>query len=204
MKKAFKIITYCLLVSVGLAIALCFLIIPERTKSAFDVVFEWLNRPLGVACGVTITVGLVFYVIAKLVYDRHKASVKQDYQNAREYAEAQKEKAKGYYEQALKTEEEVKLLLGGYREELEGLKDCVVKVCSTSPNVKIKALGNDIYNSYNEKKQETLEQFKKCETDFTGYVHEKANVVYLENQVKELSEKVERLVEQYGKETTND
>lgn len=204
MKKAFKIITYCLLVSIIVSIGLCYIIIPERTKSAFDVVVEYLNKPLGVACGVTITVGLVFFVIVKLVYDRHKDSVRKDYENARSYAEQQKDKANGYYEKALKVNEETKALLGGYRGELESLKDLLVKVCNTSPNAKIKALGHDIQNTYEYKKQETLAQVEKCETDIGNFVKEKTNISALEQQVKDLKEKLERLVEQYGKETTND
>ena len=75
MKKALKISTYCLLVSGIIAIGLCYIIIPERTKSAFDIVVEYLNRPLGVAFGTTITLGLVIGVVLKLVWDRHKSSI---------------------------------------------------------------------------------------------------------------------------------
>ena len=77
MKKALKISTYCLLVSIIVAIGLCYIIIPERTKWAFDIVVDYLNKPLGVAFGTTITLGLVIGVVLKLVWDRHKDSIKQ-------------------------------------------------------------------------------------------------------------------------------
>ena len=78
MKKALKISTYILIVCGIVALGLCYIIIPDRTKSAIDIVVEYLNKPLGIAFGSTITLGLVLGIVLKLLWNAHRDSVKKD------------------------------------------------------------------------------------------------------------------------------
>ena len=205
MKKTLKISSYLLIIACAISLALCFIIIPERTRYDMDIVVEWLNKPLFIICGTTITLGLVITIIVKLVYDRHKEKLVSQYEKTIAIVKEKEDKAKEYYDKALKVNEETKVFLGGYREELEMFKDLLVKVCSTSPNAKIKALGYDIQNTYEYKKKETIAQVEKCETDIGNFVKEKTDIGALEQQVKDLSAKLESLVEKYEREeTTND
>ena len=93
MKKFAKIFTFVTIACCGLAYALCEIIIPEQTNLFTEKLVEYINKPLGIVCGTTITLGLVGGIIIKLVYDRYKNGIKTDFAKIREYAEAQKEQA---------------------------------------------------------------------------------------------------------------
>ena len=90
MKKALKISAYSLIVCGIVALAICYIVIPERTKEAMDIVIGYVNRPLGIVCGTTITVGLVAYVIFKLVMSAHRKTLEEKYNSA--VLECEKEK----------------------------------------------------------------------------------------------------------------
>ena len=46
MKKFLKIFTYFLVLAGGIALAICYMVIPQETKYAMDVVVEYINKPL--------------------------------------------------------------------------------------------------------------------------------------------------------------
>ena len=193
MKKALKISTYCLLVSGIIAIGLCYIIIPERTKSAFDIVVEYLNRPLGVAFGTTITLGLVIGVVLKLVWDRHKDSIKQDISDYKQFIAQEKDKLEKSKLELESKENDIKALLSNYSTRIDNLTELIVKVCETSPNAKIKAIGVEIKTSQNEikhdleQKQELIEKYS--DKELTEIFNKLAD---LEKVVKTYGERKER------------
>ena len=196
MKKALKISTYCLLVSIIVAIGLCYIIIPERTKWAFDIVVDYLNKPLGVSFGTTITLGLVIGVVLKLVWDRHKDSIKQDISGFTQYVESEKAKLELAKKELESKESDIKALLSNYSQRIDNLTELIVKVCETSPNAKIKAIGVEIKTTQNEIKHDLEQKQDLIEK-------------YSDKELTEIFDKLadlEKVVKTYGerKETTND
>ena len=196
MKKALKISTYILIVCGIVAIGLCYIIIPDRTKSAVDIVVEYLNKPLGIAFGSTITLGLVLGVVLKLLWNAHKDSIKKDITDYKAIIEQEKSKLALDKKQLEIKESEIKTILGTYSTNIDKLTDLVVKVCETSPNAKIKAIGEEVKGVKVELSQE-LEQKKEIA------------MKYSDDQIKTLLDKVneiEKVVKTYEQreETTND
>ena len=196
MKKALKISTYCLVVSGIIALALCYLIIPERTKCAIDIVVEYLNKPLGIAFGSTITLGLVLGVVLKLLWNAHKDSVKKDIADYKSLIEQEKSKLVNAKQELQVKESEIKTILDTYSTHIDKLTDLLAKVCETSPNAKIKAIGQEVKGVDKELKHE-LEQKKEIVAK------------YSDDQIKSLLDKInelEKVVKTYEQreETTND
>ena len=196
MKKALKISTYILIVCGIVALGLCYIIIPDRTKSAVDIVVEYLNKPLGIAFGSTITLGLVLGIVLKLLWNAHKDSINKDITDYKAIIEQEKNKlALAKHELEIK-ESEIKTILGNYDTHIDKLTDLVVKVCETSPNAKIKAIAEEVKCVKVELAQE-LEQKKEIA------------IKYSDDQIKTLLDKVnklEKVVKTYEQreETTND
>ena len=204
MKKFVKWFLFWLVVLGGIALAICYIVIPEQTKSAADIVVGYLNTPLGIASGTTITLGLVVGVILKLVYDRYKDNVRKDFTEAKFYAETQKEQAKGYYDLAIQERVQIRDILISYDKRIDDLLDKVCKVCETSPNAKVKALANTIRENGSSLKEELKDTLVEQDNLLASSIGEKSKVEKLEEQIDKLTKALERLEEKYGKETTND
>lgn len=204
MKKFIKWFLFWLVVLGGIALAICYIVIPEQTKSAADIVIGYLNTPLGIAGGTTITLGLVVGVILKLVYDRYRDSVRKDFTEAKFYAETQKEQAKGYYDLAIQEREQIRDILISYDKRIDDLLDKVCQVCETSPNAKVKALANTIREDGSSLKEELKDTLVEQDNLLASSIGEKSRVEKLEEQLNKLTNALERLEEKYGKETTND
>lgn len=204
MKKVVKWTLFGLVLCGIVALSLCYIIIPERTKAAIDVVINYVNTPLGIACGTTITIGTVIGVIIRLVYDRYKDSVRSDFAKAKKFVEEQKNEAKEYYDQLLKYKQEALDILEAYTSEINFLKDELVEVCNTSPNSKIKALGEKINNGINNIQETLKDNLEKVENDFASAIEEHDTVKELEDKVNYLNEMLERLVANNETEETID
>lgn len=202
MKKFVKWFLFSLFVCGSLALAICYLTIPERTKSAVDVVIGYLNTPIGIAGGTTITIGLVAGVILKVVYDRYKDSVRNDFAKAKEYAEAQKEQAKGYYELAIQEREQIRDILTSYDKRIDSLLDKVCKVCETVPNAKVQALALTIKEDGTKLKEELKESLEEQDNLLADSIGAKTRIEKLEEQIDRLTKELERLDEQHGREET--
>ena len=203
MKKALKISSYLLIIACAISLALCFIIIPERTKYAMDIVVEWLNKPLGIVCGTTITLGLVITIIVKLVYDRHKEKLASQYEKTIAIVKEKEDKAKEYYELGKQKEQQALQMLESYSTRIDELENELVKVCETMPNAKIKALGEEIKSKGVELKQELVETLKN--NDFVSSTKERISTETLLDKFNELADKVNALESKYEREeTTND
>ena len=205
MKKFIKWFLFSLFVCGSLALAICYLTIPDRTKSAVDVVIGYLNTPIGIAGGTTITIGLVAGIILKVVYDRYKDSVRNDFKQAKDYAEAQKEQAKGYYELAVQEREQIRDILTSYDKRIDNLLDKVCEVCETVPNAKVKALAITIKEDGIKLKEELKESLEEQDNLLADSIGAKSRIEKLEQQIDRLTKEIERLTKEYGREeTTND
>ena len=205
MKKFIKWFIFWLLVLGGMALAICYVAIPQETKSAMDIVIGYLNTPLGIAGGTTITIGLVVGVIIKVVYDRYRDNIHEDLIKAQEFASSEKEKAEQYKETLVEYKEQVTEMLNGYSQRIDYLTSQIIEVCETSPNAKVKALGEKIKNGSSELKTEIKDNLEKLNNDFVSAMNEKVKLEELENKINSLTEQLERLVNDNGREeTTND
>lgn len=157
MKKLFTFLSVLALI-LGLCFGICYIAIPNETKLAVDTLVGYLNTPLGIAGGTTITVGLVVGVILKSVYDRYKSATKEDLEHYKARVEELVESAKNYEqlaeEQYAKIEELVKSVESNEKVDYDYLINVLKKLCETSPNKKIKALGKGI-EDYGERKETT-------------------------------------------------
>jgi len=199
--KVFCAIT--LILGVG-AYFTCLGVMPERTKAFNDIVIDYLNRPLGIAFGVTITLGgLIYFFIGYTSVGKKALNyLKGIVFDTKAKVEAETKKAQEYYELAKKEKEEIKVVLSGVYAKVDNLTDLLVKVCKTSPNAKINALGDDIYNLKDNYKQEINTELAKIDSNVEQYIEEKIDVKELANELNELKRKLE---ENYGEqETTND
>lgn len=167
-----------------------------------DVVIEYLNKPLGIVCGTTITVGLVAFVIFRLVMSAHRKSLEEKYNSAVLSCEKEKEQAKAYYESALKEKEQVQEMLSAYDDRLNAQQNQILLVCQTIPNKKVNELANKYAEQSETQKQEIKEKLEKVNNDFVGAMEEKTTLKDVIAQFEELR----KLVKEYGerKETTHD
>ena len=205
MKKFVKWFVFWTLVLGGLSIAICYIVIPRRTKEAFDIVVGYLNTPIFIAGGTTITIGLVAFVILKFVFGKYKVDFKQELENAKKFVEEQKTKALEYKDNALKEKEEMKQMLSSYDTRIDKITDFLVTICETSPNAKIKALAPKIKDDCLELKQEIKDNLNRLDNEFEVVMEEKVSIKELESKVDELTEKLEKVVNLYGtKEEPND
>ena len=199
--KVFCAIT--LILGVG-AYFTCLGVMPERTKVFTDIVIDYLNRPLGIAFGVTITLGgLIYFFIGYTSVGKKALNyLKGIVFDTKAKVETETKKAQEYYELAKKEKEEIKVVLSGVYTKVDNLTDLLVKVCETSPNAKIQALGNDIASCKNDYKENVNVELAKIDSNVEQYIEEKIDVKALADELNELKRKLE---ENYGEqETTND
>ena len=105
MKKFVKWFTFWLIVCGGIALAICYMVIPNETKSAIDIVVGYLNTPLGIAGGTTITLGMVAYFVISHIFKLNRDKVKEQYDNCVQELEQKKKEIKELlveYEKELK------------------------------------------------------------------------------------------------------
>ena len=153
MKKFIKWFVFWTLVLGGVALAICYVAIPERTKSAMDIVVDYMNKPLFIGGGVVITVGMVFFVLIKayshyvinsnkIELENYKSKVEELVKQAKDYESI----AKGHYDKLIEKENELFDKIEKVENEVENE---VVEVCETIPNAKVKKLGQTIKEKHN-------------------------------------------------------
>ena len=144
MRKFIKWFLFSVFVLGSIALAICYMVIPNETKSAMDVVVGYLNTPLGIVGGTTITIGMVAGIIAKVVYDRYKSSIKQDLEDYKNKVEEITNQAKDYESIANEHYNQINALCEQEKEKNEYLLKQLENICKTIPNVKINAIGEEI------------------------------------------------------------
>lgn len=145
MKKFVKWFVFWTLVLGGLSIAICYMVIPQRTKEAFDILVGYLNTPIFIASGTVVTLGMVFGIIVKLVYDRHREKTISEIKDIQGEIKKQSE----HYEKVIS---DYKNEIAKYCEqlekkekELEKLEQYVVETLKVIPNKKVQERLEKLY-----------------------------------------------------------
>lgn len=198
MKKLFAIISFTLLLCLSVSIGLCFCIIPEQTKLAMDVVVEWVNKPLPII-GVSILTlgGVVLVVLNRTTLGRKLLTqLKEEIGVFKRENEKLKQEIIEKEKELITHKQEQIAFLSNYSQRIDKLTENIVKVCETSPNAKIKALGEEIKGIDTKLKEE----LDKKVIEMSEYTEE--GYKSLETQIAELTERLNS----YGKEEerTND
>ena len=149
MKKFIKWFALLTLVLGGVALAICYVAIPERTKSAVDIVVDYMNKPLFIGGGVVVTVGMVFFVLIKAYSHYVINNNKTELEHYKTKVEELTKQAKDYESIAKKHYDELYEYCEALLDKLEEVENEVVKVCDTIPNAKVKKLGQTIKEKHN-------------------------------------------------------
>lgn len=161
MKKALKII--CLsLVGVALVVAIIgYIFWKEQTIQVFDLIVDYINRPLPI-------VGVSSIIVAAFLY---KCFVSTKY-GKKALNELLNEKDKAFEELEQKKEllnkkeEEIKALVNAHQSEIDYIKNYLVEFCKLSNNVKVKELGEKLESGYELKTQDIIANLDKYKDDF--------------------------------------
>lgn len=199
MKKVIKIIALSFIIALLIALGICYFTMPERTKEAAEVVIKFLNTPVGIIGGTTITVGIVIGLIIKLVYDRYRNNVRNEINELKKEIYQKDREAHENYVNAEKTREEILSILSEYSQHLDYSTENLIKVCETIPNAKIKAIGKEINEHKFDYQQKVKENLFNIEEQFYAKEQENQSIESLSNQLSELQSHIERLEQKYGK-----
>lgn len=151
MKKFIKWFLFSLVLCGGLALAICYMVIPNETKSAADIVIGYLNTPIGIAGGTTITIGAVLYVLFKVIYDRYRDRIIKEIELVKSNLAKEKEKdeevineLKGLLEEKAKKIAELEI-------NLETLKENSKELLALIPNKKVQERLEELYGTREER-----------------------------------------------------
>ena len=151
MKKFVKWFLFSLVVCGGLALAICYMVIPNETKSAMDIVVGYINTPIGIAGGSTITIGLVLYVLFKVIYDRYRDRVISEIDLVKTTIKKEKEEdelvIKQLKEELKIREEQIALL----QELIEKTNGSLVEITKLIPNKKVQEKVEELYGREKER-----------------------------------------------------
>ena len=209
MKKFLKVIfgiTLVLLILGAIALAICYMTIPERTKQAVDIVIGYADKPLFIIGGSTITIGAVVFVLIRYAAKKFVDNYKKQLEDYGKGVDDKLLKAQEYRDSAKELYENTTIILQGFSSQIEKVQNELITLCETSPNAKIKALAVEFKQKTEELKNEIE---NKLETANNYLLSKKSEYdkfkEEFDKQIYELTEQVERLVKQYEQreETTN-
>lgn len=190
MKVLSKIILITLVV-LFVAVGVCYLVVPDWTKSTIDIVVEWFNKPLPII-GVSITaLCLVGYKFLSYTSIGKSAlnKLENDIKNAKEKALEYKKEAEEIKKETEIAINEQKAFIKAQSTEIDTLKEYIIKLCATIPNAKVNALGIDMDNAYNGVKQELKVALEDKENKLANYLDTTQNKIEIsEEYIKSLIE----------------
>lgn len=209
MKRFLKVmfgITLILLVLGAIALAICYMTIPDRTKQAVDIVIGYADKPLFIIGGSSITIGAVAFVLIRYAAKKFVDNYKKQLEDYGKGVDDKLLKAQQYRDSAKELFEKTTIILQGFSSQIEKVQNDLITLCETSPNAKIKALAVE-FKTKTEELNKEIEH--KLETTNNYLLNGKSEIDKVkeefEKQINELTEQVERLVKQYEQreETTN-
>lgn len=166
MKKFIKWFLVITMILGCIALAICYIVIPERTKAAADVVVGYMNTPLFIAGGSTITLGVVVGAIIKSIYDRYKDNVKDELNNIKLDFEAKKKEIEDKYNKEKEEfKNEIKELKDEIKIERSIAEDCIkqlrefcdnnIELFELIPNKKVQEKVEELYGREERINEET-------------------------------------------------
>lgn len=139
MKKVFKIITFTLLALCGIAYLLCYIFLKEQTTYFTECLIDFINRPLPII-GVSTLVVLAFVYKCFVATKYGKKAIsefKEENDQLRQEIEQQA--------QLLKTYEEMsKIALNQAKNDIDEIKEYIIKGFELSKNIKVKEIANKL------------------------------------------------------------
>lgn len=203
MKKFLIIFFISLLSVIGIGATVCYLVVPGQTKELFNLFVGYMNTPLGIIGGSSLTIGAVAFFVFKIVATYIVKNNKINLELHKKEVEKLIEQAKTYEEHANACYSNTKVVLSDFSNELDKLTTELIKVCETSPNAKIKKIADEIKGIDAEYRENINEKIISLDMVVNN---NQTTIDELDKQVKELTDKIERLVKDYGerKETIND
>lgn len=149
-KKIISIILISLLFAFGIYVLVSFIINKDGTMYWINYVVDLLNKPLPIV-GVTTTAVLIFawQIFVKTNYGKKAlGNIKDEYQKRYDQLKAEKD--------ALEQERKEN------KEEIEEMKNCIIKLCALIPNKKVNDLGDKFAKGldYGETKETTNSETK--------------------------------------------
>ena len=184
--KAFKIILYVLLFALAITFIVCLFAIPQETKEFVKLAIEFVNQPLPII-GISIATGgfLLWKIIDCTPIGRKGYNaIKEDFKKEQDKINGYKQVAEEKLGEVKKLANEQIDILSHYSQQIDNLCDNLVKVCETSPNAKIKAIGEEIKSKQLDFKLELKEQYEDTHNELAKKVY---NDKYdLETILKEL------------------
>lgn len=191
-----------LLLAVAITCLVLYWVNPQQLKATFEYAKTILDHPLPI---IGVSVGVFCFTLLQIF--SHTSFGKGIYTNAKKeneqtLAKAQEleKNAKDYYEKSEQLKNDTLSVLNDFSKSYEDLFKKLVKLCETSPNAKIKALGEDFKiccyancEEMQEKLQDFGNQYKTKESE---------TIVELVRQIDELREKFNKAEKDYeeGKE----
>lgn len=138
MKKFVKWFTFWIIVCGGIALAICYMVIPTETKSAIDIVVGYLNTPLGIAGGTTITIGMVAYFVVSHIFKLNRDKVKEQYDSCVQELEQKKKEVQKLVEEYEKELKEYDTKVRECFEQITKVQNKEIDILQIIPNKKVK------------------------------------------------------------------
>ena len=203
--KAIKVILLVALVIGGIALVVCFIVKPDETKELLNYVMDHLNKPLPI---IGVSILTLWYAISSVISrssigKKSLTKITKDFDELKEETKHNEELAQEYYEKCLKKDDELKVILNSYSSSVDTLKEYVVKVCQTSPNAKIKALSKDILGDIKEIDTNMKNELEQINGNYEEYKKSKLDEQEIMRLLESHENAIKRLVDNYGKEETN-
>ena len=145
MKKFVKWFLFWLVVLGGLALAICYMVIPNETKSAMDIVIGYANTPLGIVGGTTITLGMVAYFVVSHLLKLNRDKAKQDFNECKQELEQKKQELDNKVQEFKK---ECELKLEEHKQTLVALEESAletIEILKLIPNKKVQERLEELY-----------------------------------------------------------
>lgn len=207
--KILKISLYVILFACIVAIVVCYCVIPEQAKGVMDKIIEYLNTPIGITGLSIASIGYIFYKIISMtsIGKVGLGTIKNDFGNVVQKVDDGLAKLEEKEKELDKKEEDLKVFVEGYSNKVNELGDSLIKVCETSPNAKIKALGEQFKGNVAILNNEINEKLEQGKNEFAN-VKEQVSLIDIQGKYDELLNELKALKEkiEYGEreETTND
>lgn len=152
--KIARIVALCLIISLGIAYLVLYLVNPELTQKYTWLTFDYIcNKPLPVVGVSAAVVGFIIFKLVRFIL-KHKgkkyAEIKEDFEN--ELAKKDEEIAE-LKNEIKELKEDLKYDIGCCFGNITNLQDGFRELCETIPNKKVNKLGEKLYEPTNSSKE---------------------------------------------------
>ena len=206
--KVFKVCLYALLFACLITFIVCLFVIPNETKDFVEKTKDFVNQPLPIVGVSILTGGFILWKIIDCTPIGKKGynAIKDDFEKEKAKVIAYKEIVSDKVKELETTKNECLAILNGYSEQIDNLTENVVKVCETSPNAKIKALGEEIKAQSSNIKVEIANKQEQAKNGLAQELETKDNKFNeLQKELDELKALVLSVKEKsYGREEEKD